>query len=88
MLKSIFDKDVNFFSKKITFCAKGGDFKNGALDSDFMFVNIEPYLTFHPLLLQILILLQLLLQLKVLQMALLSHTRRALSLGRTTTGVP
>ena len=24
-------------------CAKGGDFKNGALDSDFMFVNIEPY---------------------------------------------
>ena len=23
--------------------AKGGDFKNGALDSDFMFVNIEPY---------------------------------------------
>ena len=38
MLKPIFDKDVNFFLKK-----KGGDFKNGALDSDFMFVNIEPY---------------------------------------------
>ena len=23
--------------------AKGGDFKKGALDSDFMFVDIEPY---------------------------------------------
>ena len=43
MLKPIFDKDVNFFSKKIILCAKGGDFKNGALHSDFMFVNIEPY---------------------------------------------
>ena len=43
MLNSIFDKDVNFFSKKIIYCAKGGDFKNGALDSDFMFVNIEPH---------------------------------------------
>ena len=43
MLKSIFDKDVNFISKKIILCAKGGDFKNGALDSDFMFVNIELY---------------------------------------------
>ena len=35
--------DVDFFSKKIILCAKGGDFKKGALDSDFMFVNIEPY---------------------------------------------
>ena len=43
MLKPIFDEDVDFFSKKIIFCAKGGDFKKGALDSDFMFVNIEPY---------------------------------------------
>ena len=49
---------------------------------------VSALLLFHPLLLQILILLQLLLQLKILQMALLSHTRRALSLGRTTTGVP
>ena len=36
MLKPIFDKDVNFFSKKIIQCAKGGDFKNGALHSDFL----------------------------------------------------
>ena len=43
MLKPIFDKDVNFFLKKIILCTKGGDFKNGALHSDFMFVNIEPY---------------------------------------------
>ena len=43
MLKPIFDEDVDFFSKKIILCAKGGDFKNHALDSDFMFVNIEPY---------------------------------------------
>ena len=43
MLKPIFDQDVDFFSKKIILCAKGGDFKKGALDSDFMFVNIEPY---------------------------------------------
>ena len=45
MLKPIFDEDVNFFLKKIILCAKGkgGDFKKGALDSDFMFVNIEPY---------------------------------------------
>ena len=43
MIKPIFDKDVDFFSKKIILCAKGGDFKKGALDSDFMFVNIEPY---------------------------------------------
>ena len=43
MLKPIFDEDVDFFSKKIILCAKGGDFKKGALDSDFMFVNIEPY---------------------------------------------
>ena len=43
MLKPIFDKDVNFFSKKIIWCAKGGDFKNGASDSDFMYVNIEPH---------------------------------------------
>ena len=42
MLKLIFDKDVNFISKKII-TLKGGDFKNGALHSDFMFVNIEPY---------------------------------------------
>ena len=38
---------VDFFSKKIILCAKarpkGGDFKKGALDPDFMFVNIEPY---------------------------------------------
>ena len=27
MLKPIFDKDVDFFSKKIILCAKGGDFK-------------------------------------------------------------
>ena len=39
----IFDEDVDFFSEKIILCAKGGDFKKGALDSDFMFVNIEPY---------------------------------------------
>ena len=43
MLKPIFEKDVDFFSKKIILCAKGGYFKKGALDSDFMFVNIEPY---------------------------------------------
>ena len=43
MLKPIFDEDVDFFSKKIILCAKGGDFKKGALDSDFMFINIEPY---------------------------------------------
>ena len=46
MLKPIFDEDVCFFFKKIILCAKGGDFnffKKGALDSDFMFVNIEPY---------------------------------------------
>ena len=43
MLKPIFDEDVDFFSKKIILCAKGEDFKKGALDSDFMFVNIEPY---------------------------------------------
>ena len=43
MPKPIFDEDVNFFSKKIIQYAKGGDFKNGALDSDFMFVNMEPY---------------------------------------------
>ena len=34
MLKPIFDEDVDFFSKKIILCAKGGDFKKGALDSD------------------------------------------------------
>ena len=33
MLKPIFDEDVDFFSKKIILCAKGGDFKKGALDS-------------------------------------------------------
>ena len=43
MLKPIFDEDVDFFSKIKILCAKGGDFKKGALDSDFMFVNIEPY---------------------------------------------
>ena len=43
MLKLSFDKDVNFFSKKKIEHAKGGHFKNGALHSDFMFVNIEPY---------------------------------------------
>ena len=41
MIKPIFDKDVNFFLKKKILCAKDGDFKNGALHSDFMFVNIE-----------------------------------------------
>ena len=42
MLKPIFDEDVDFFSKKIILCAKGGgDFKKGALDSDFMFVNCQ-----------------------------------------------
>ena len=30
MLKPIFDEDVDFFSKKIILCAKGGDFKKGA----------------------------------------------------------
>ena len=39
MLKPNFDEDVDFFSKKIILCAKGGDFKK----ADFMFVNIEPY---------------------------------------------
>ena len=34
MLKLIFDKDVNFFEKKIIQRAKCGDFKNGALHSD------------------------------------------------------
>ena len=46
MLKPIFDEDhqdVDFFSKIIILCAKGGDCKKGALDSDFIFVNIEPY---------------------------------------------
>ena len=43
MPKPIFDEDVDLFSKKIILCAKGGDFKKGALDSDFMYVNIEPY---------------------------------------------
>ena len=42
MLKPIFD-DFLIFLKKIILCAKGGDFKKGALDSDYMFVNIEPY---------------------------------------------
>ena len=28
MLKPIFDEDVDFFSKKIILCAKGGDFQN------------------------------------------------------------
>ena len=41
--KTHFDKVVNFFRKKIT--TKGGDFKNGELHSDFMFVNIEPYIS-------------------------------------------
>ena len=44
MLKLIFDKNVNFFFKKFDVPKpKGGDFKNGASHSDFMFVNIEPY---------------------------------------------
>ena len=34
-------KMLTFFQKKIILCAKGRDFKKGALDSDFMFVNIE-----------------------------------------------
>ena len=42
MLKLIFDKGVNFFSKMIILHAKVGDFKNGAPISDFRFVNIEP----------------------------------------------
>ena len=29
--KTIFDEDLDFFSKKIILCAKGGDFKKGAL---------------------------------------------------------
>ena len=41
--KTYFYEDVDFFSKKIILCAKSEDFKKGALDSDFMFVNIEPY---------------------------------------------
>ena len=41
MLKLTFDKDVNFFLKKIIYRYKGGDFKNGALHSDFLFVSIE-----------------------------------------------
>ena len=28
MLKPIFDEDVDFFSKKIILCAKGGDFNS------------------------------------------------------------
>ena len=44
MLKPIFDKDVNFFSKKKNLtCTKGGDFKNGTSHTDFMFVNIQSY---------------------------------------------
>ena len=43
MLCRLSVQDVDFFSKKIILCAKGGDFRKGALDSDFMFVNIEPY---------------------------------------------
>ena len=43
MLKPIFDEDVDFFSKKKILFTKGRDFNKGALDSDFMFVNIEPY---------------------------------------------
>ena len=42
MLKLILDKDVNFFEKN-NLTRQGGDFKNGALHSDFMFVNCEPY---------------------------------------------
>ena len=41
MLRLIFGKDVNFFREKKR--VKSGDFKNGALHSDFMLVNIEPY---------------------------------------------
>ena len=43
MLKPFLTKMLTFFRKKIILCAKGGDFKKGVLDSDFMFVNIEPY---------------------------------------------
>ena len=43
MVKPFLTKMLTFFRKKIILCAKGGDFKKGALDSDFMFVNIEPY---------------------------------------------
>ena len=42
MLKLSFYKDLYFFLKKIFKRAKGEDFKNGVLHSDFMFVNIEP----------------------------------------------
>ena len=45
MLKPIFDKDVDFFRKK-KFCAPKVETlrrAHAALDSDFMFVNIEPY---------------------------------------------
>ena len=31
MLKPIFDEDVDFFSKKIILCAKGGDFNMGQI---------------------------------------------------------
>ena len=42
MLNPFLTKMLTFF-EKIILCDKGGDFKKGALDSDFMFVNIEPY---------------------------------------------
>ena len=40
MLKPIFDEDVDFFLKKIILCAKGGDFKKGALDSDMQLKTV------------------------------------------------
>ena len=43
MLKPIFDEDVDFLKKQKKFVRQSGDFKKGTLDSDFMFVNIEPY---------------------------------------------
>ena len=34
MLKPIFDEDVDFFSKKIILCAKGGDFNSLSATGD------------------------------------------------------
>ena len=42
MLKPIFDEDVDFFEKN-NFVRQRWRYKKGALDSDIMFVNIEPY---------------------------------------------
>ena len=39
MLKLIFDKLIFLIIE----CGKGEDFKNGALHSNFIFVNIDPH---------------------------------------------